>query len=183
MRRDLPPLGLLALCLASLVTLAACEKGKPRHVPPDPMAVTPPPPGPAAPPTQGASAGLPARPEAPVFTIDRIGDALDPLNRRPAVTAAGRPTVISGFGLDAVAKAPGKALDVVVDGRAYGAAYGAERPDVAAYFKSAAMAKVGFSTTLPAGALAVGQHTAFVRVVAADGKGYFDGAKIHFQVR
>jgi hypothetical protein len=147
------------------------------------MAAPPPPPGPAAPPTQGASAGLPARPEAPAFTIDRIGDALDPLNRRPAVTAAGQPTLISGFGLDAVAKAPGKGLDVVVDDKAYGAVYGAERPDVAAYFKVPGLAKVGFTTTLPAGALAVGQHTAFVRVVAADGKGYFAGQKIHFQVR
>jgi len=183
MRRDLTALGLLPLCLAGLLTLAACEKGKPRHVPPDPMAATPPPPGPAAPPTQGASAGLAARPEAPAFTIDRIGDALDPLNRRPAITAAGRPTMISGFGLDAVAKAPGKGLDVVVDGKPYSAAYGAERPDVATYFKVPALAKVGFTTTLPADALAVGQHTAFVRVVTADGKGYFDGEKIHFQVR
>jgi len=137
----------------------------------------------AVPPTAGLSAGLSRRPELAGFSIDSIGAAPDPLNRQPAMTPADRPIVLQGFGFDPVAKAPGKGVDVVVDGKAYGADYGAARADVAGYFKSPGLAAVGFTATLPAGALAVGPHLALVRVVAADGKGYFEGLKIPFQVK
>ena len=171
-----------ALALA-LLSLGACEKGKPRHPPVDPMAVAPPPPGAPGPPTTGVSAGLPKRPEAPAFSIDRIADAPDPINRQPAIAPAGQPIVVQGFGLDGVAKAPGKGLDLVIDDKVFGTVYGGPRPDVAAYFKAPGLTAVGFTTTIPAGALAVGPHTAMVRVVAADGKGYFDGRKIPFVVK
>jgi hypothetical protein len=178
MRPDLP-----LLCAILILALAACEEGKPRHVPPDPMAIAPPPPGPVAPPTEGLSAGLAKRAEVAGASIDSIGAAADPLSHQPAVTPAGQPTMVQGFGFDPAAKAPGKGLDVVVDGKLYGATYGTDRPDVAAYFKTPGLAKVGFHTTLPAGVLAVGPHLASVRVVAADGKGYFESVKVAFEVK
>jgi hypothetical protein len=172
-------LALVALCV---LALAACEKGKPRHLPFDPMATAPPPPVAAPPPSEGISAGLPKRLEAAGFTIDSIGSAVDPLNRQPAVTSAARPIVVQGFAFDPASKAPGKGVDVMVDDKAYGTTYGGVRQDVARYFKTASLAPVGFTTAIPAGALAVGPHMAWVRVVAADGKGYFDGKKIAFSV-
>jgi hypothetical protein len=184
--RRMPPAAMVLLAVAALV---ACDKPKPRHPPPDPMAVAPPmPPAPApvAAPVDAIaplSGGLPKRAEPATFTIDTIGAAVDPLNRKPAVTPAGEPIVIRGFGLDPVVLTPGKGLDIVIDGAAYGTAYGAGRNDVAAFFRKPGLTKVGFAVTLPAGAVAPGPHRAQVRVVAADGKSYYEGLAIGFEVR
>src|SRR5947207_2337992 len=135
--------------LAAALALSACDKAKPRHLPPDPFAAPPPAlvdgPAPVATPGEGMSAGLAKRPEVPAFTLDHAGAALDPLNRQPAVTPAGKPAAFDGFGFDGLAKAPAKGIDVVIDGRAYGTTYGSKRPDVAAYFKTPDLAPVGFT--------------------------------------
>ena len=172
-----------SLVALTALTLAACDNPKPRVVPPDPMAAGPGMVEAVPPPTDGLSAGLSKRSEMAGFTLDRIGAAVDPLNRRPAVTPAATATVLDGFGFDPVARAPGKGVDVVVDGKAYGTTYGGERPDVASYFKTPGLAPVGFATTLPAGALAAGPHSVVVRVVAADGKSFFESPVIPFEIR
>jgi hypothetical protein len=181
--------------ILALAGLAACEQGKPRHPPPDPMAIAPPEPAaaptapaaPAAAPGATASAplseGLSKRPEAAGFFLDHAGAAADPRSRQPAVTPADQPAVFDGFAFDAVAKLPARGVDVVVDGKAYPAAYGAARPDVARYFKAPALINVGFKATLPAQAMTAGMHLAQVRVVAADGKGYFDSPAVSFSAR
>ncbi len=177
MTRRIPTAALMAA-----LALGACDKAKERHTPPDPFASLPPEPT-SAPPTEGLSKGLAKRAELAGFSLDHAGAAQDPLNKRPAVTPADRPVRLDGFGFDPVAKAPAKGVDVVVDGKAYGTAYGAARPDVASYTKAPGLVKVGFSATLPAGALAPGPHIAVVRVVAADGKGYYEGPPIRFEVK
>lgn len=176
-------LGLSGLAALGLAGLGACDEGKPRHPPPDPMAVMAPPSGLAAKGPPGRSVGLPRRPEPAAFSLDRINEAKDPLNRQPATVSAGEALVFQGFGFDPVARLPGRGADLVIDDKPYGTAYGAGRADVAAYFKNPAVTAVGFKTTLPAGLVAVGAHKAVVRVIAADGKGYFDGAPIAFEVR
>ena len=177
-----PRFAAASLTLLALL-LAGCDQGKTRNLPPDPFATPPPPMGPVAPPTEGLSAGLAKRAEPPGVFLDHIGTAVDPANRPPAVTAAGAPMVLDGFGFDPVAKLPAKGVDVVIDGKAYGTAYGHPRPDVAVYFKTPALAATGFRTTLPAGAVAAGAHTVLVRVVAADGKGYFESQPVAFTVK
>jgi hypothetical protein len=176
----------LAACALAALSLAACDKAKPRHMPPDPFAAPPPAlvdgPAPAAP-GAGLSPGLARRAGVAAFTLDHAGAAGDPLNQQPAVTPAGKPTVFDGFGLDPVAKAPAKGVDVVIDGKAYGTAYGATRADVAAYFKTPALAGVGFRTTVPAADLAAGAHTVVVRVITADGKAYDESPPIAFSVK
>jgi hypothetical protein len=168
-----------AVCL---LALNACEKGKPRHVPADPMAITPPPAVVAAP-SEGMSAGLPKLKELAGVSLDRIGAAPDPLNRKPAVTPAGQATEFAGFAFDPVAKAPARGVDVVVDGRAYGSAYGAVRLDVASYFKQPGLSAVGFTFALPAGALKPGDHLVLLRVVAADGRGFYESPNYPFTVK
>jgi hypothetical protein len=180
LRRRIPTAVTLCAMMGALLALCACEKGKPRHVPVDPMALAPPPPGATAAPAAGLSAGLPRLKAYPGFSLDRIGAAADPLNRKPAVTPADAPIVFTGFGFDPVAKAPGKGADVVVDGKPYGALYGHARADVAVYFKIPGLTAVGYALTLPPGALAKGQHSVVVRVVAADGKGYFQSPNFAF---
>jgi hypothetical protein len=167
----------------AVLALAACDKAKPRDLPPDPFATPPAPEGPVAPPSEGLSAGLPKRPEPATAFLDRVGQAVDPLGKPPAVTAAGVATVVEGFGFDALAKAPARGMDVVIDEKAYGTAYGGARPDVAAYFKNPALGPVGFRVVLPPEALAPGQHLARLRVVAVDGKGYFESRPVAFEVK
>ncbi len=108
---------------------------------------------------------------------------MDPYTRRPAITAASQPIVLDGFGFDLTAKAPARGVDVVIDGKAYGTAYGRPRGDVATYFKNPALSHVGFRTVLPPGTLAVGAHTAIVRVISADGTGYYDSPAVAFEVQ
>jgi len=170
--------------VAVLVTLAltACDNPKPRQIPPDPMAKALPPAGPVAPPKDGMTQGLAKRTEVASFYLDRVGEALDPLNKQPAGTPGDAAILMSGFGFDPVAKAPAKGVDVVIDGKAYAAAYGAAREDVANYFKTPGLAATGYAVTLPAGFLVNGPHKVAVRVIAADGKGYFESPAIPFTV-
>jgi hypothetical protein len=177
-----PVMRRVLIAAACLVALGACEKGKPRHLPADPMAIAPPQAVVAAP-SEGMSAGLPKFKEMAVVSLDRIGAAPDPLNRQPAVTPGGQATAFDGFAFDPRAKAPARGVDVVVDGKAYGSAYGATRPDVASYFKQPGLAAVGFSFTLPAGTLGAGPHSVRLRVVAADGKGFYESPNYSFTVK
>ena len=174
-------LAIAAVCFATLA-LGACDHPKPRPVPTDPMALPPPPAAPAAPPGAGMSPGLARRVEPPGFYLDRVGQAPDPVNRRPAVTPGGVAMVLDGFGFDPVIKAPARGVDVVIDGEAYGTAYGHARPDVASYFRVPALAATGYTVTLPAQTLGKGAHSVVVRVIAADGASYFESPPVPFTV-
>ncbi len=172
----------LIVLAAALAALAACDKPKPRVVPPRDG-----PPGmvaaPQAPlPPEPASAALVKRPGMPGFYLDHVGKVLDPMNN-PAVVPADEPLVLGGFGFDMEAKVPAKAVDVVIDGKPWPTRYGAPRQDVAVFYKTPGLVAVGFSTTLPAGTLAPGPHVAIVRVIAPDGVGYYESPAITFQVK
>lgn len=179
MRRNAP--SKLLLAALAVASLSACEKGKPRHPPPDPMAAGPPPVE-ETPPIAGLSAGLTKRLESPGAALDHAGAAADPRTNQPAVTPRDRPAVFDGFGFDAVAKLPAKGVDVVIDDRVYGTTYGSARPDVARYFKTPALVDVGFRLVLPTSSLSTGPHSVVVRVVAADGKSYSELPPIPFSV-
>lgn len=169
--------------LGVALALGGCDKGKPRHIPPDPFAAAPPPAPPPPPPTEGLSKGLSKRSGEPGWFLDHIGGAVDPVSHPPAVTAAGAPIVVDGFGFDAAAKLPAKGIDVVIDGKAYGTAYGHARKDVGVFFKNPALTASGFRTTLPAGTVAAGKHALRLRVVASDGEGYFETRQVNFEVK
>jgi membrane-bound lytic murein transglycosylase B len=168
----------LTLALLATLALAACDNPKPRP------AVAPTSTAPAAQPEPAPAtvAGLAKRAEMPGFSLDAINEAQDPVNQ-PATIQADAPFSVSGFGLDPIAKAPGKAVQIVIDGVAYPTLYGHERKDVAAYFKAEAAGASGFRADLPAGTVKPGSHTALVRVIAADGRSYFDGPPIAFTAR
>jgi hypothetical protein len=167
-----------ALCVAAL---AACDKAKPRP----PVDGGPPAPASTAPVAVGPilSEGLHKRDEYPGFYLDKVGSASDPVVHKPAVTSGEAPIELAGFGFDPVAKAPAKGVDVVIDGKAYPTKYGAKRPDVARYMKNPALEPVAYTMTLPARALDAGEHIVVVRIIAADGSGYFESPQIKFEVR
>lgn len=169
MKAVLTPFAALAL-----IAVAACDQPKPRQATPPAAGSAPSAPAPAS-----ASVGLTKRPEMAGFSLDAINEATDPVNR-PATISADVPVTFSGFGFDPVAKAPGAAVDIVIDDVAYPTTYNHQRADVAAYFKTPALERTGFTVTLPAGTIKAGPHQAIVRVVAADKTGYFDSVTIGF---
>jgi hypothetical protein len=162
---------------ASMLALAGCDQPKPREgtAPAAPQAAAPPPQGVQTP----ASTGLARQEAMATFTLDKINDQPDPYNK-PATIPSTTPATFQGFIFDPVAKQAGKGADVVIDGAAYGTAYGHSRQDVAGYFKNPAVANSGFLVTLPVGIIKPGQHTVTIRVVSSDGTGYFDSAPIKF---
>jgi len=169
----------LTLAVLAPLALAACDNAKPR-----PAAATEAE-RPFAPVVRTPIAkvdGLEKRPEMPGFSLDAINAAPDPINK-PATIQADASLTVSGFGFDPVAKTPGKALHIVIDGAGYATDYGAPRGDVATYFKAEALTPTGFRAVLPPGTVRPGAHTALVRVVAADGKSYFDGPAIAFTAK
>jgi membrane-bound lytic murein transglycosylase B len=172
----LTPLAAPLLAFGALLALAACDQPKPRPVEAqaEAPAATPASAAPAA-----ASAGLAKRAEMAGFSLDVINDAKDPVNTPATISAVG-PVTFSGFGFDPVAKMPGAAVDLVIDGVAYPTTYNHQRSDVATYFKTPALENSGFTVTLPAGAIKAGPHQAIVRVVSADKTGYFDSVTIGF---
>ncbi|WP_374468008.1 hypothetical protein [Phenylobacterium sp.] len=173
------------LAVACLLGLAACDTPKPRPAaPPPPQAAAPPDAAaPKAEPAPALSAGLASRGPASGFFLDQVGQAVDPANRKPAATSAAAPLTIIGFAFDDPAKMPAKGVDVVLDGVARPATYGQARPDVAAYFKNPALTNVGFTADLPAGTLPPGPHKVSLRVIAADGAGYFETPQVEVTVR
>jgi hypothetical protein len=167
------------VCLLALLALAACDRPKPRTVPPDPMAQ------PAAtavvqPLVEGRTASLRKRTEYPAAYLDHLGAATDPLKNRPAVTPAGAAIKFDGFGYDGVAGAPAKGIEVVVDSKAYVAEYGKPRADVMDFTKNPALGNTGYSLVLPPGALTPGPHMVRVRVIASDGASYYEIPPIPF---
>jgi hypothetical protein len=173
LKSALPLFAVLAL------VLTACDNPKPRRADAAAAAAALASAPTLAPP---ASAGLGPRPEAPAFALDLINEAQNP-RESLGVIKGGGPVTFGGWAYDPVAKAAGKAVDLVIDGAAHGAGYGRPRPDVATYFKNDALGATGFAATLPGHILKRGRHTVVVRVVAADGTSYFDSAPIEFRVR
>ena len=169
----------LPLAAILLTPLAACDNPKPR-----PAAVGAAAAAQASQPslTPAASAGLAARPDPAMFSLDLINEAADPRSK-PGVIRGGGPVTFAGWAYDPAGKTAAKAVDIVVDGAAYGARYGRPRADVASYFKNEKLGETGFAVTLPSRVVARGRHKVVVRVVAADGMGYFDSAPIEFRVR
>ncbi|HEY8615084.1 hypothetical protein [Phenylobacterium sp.] len=174
---------------ACLLALSACDRPKPRPtVPPPPQAAPPPGQAPggsaaAAPEATPLSAGLKRLGPATGFYLDQVGEAVDPVNKPPAVTSSAAPLTIIGFAFDQARRAPAGGVDVVLDGTPRPATYGQPRPDVAAYFKAPALTNVGFNVSLPPGALPAGPHRIALRVIAADGAGYYETPEIAFTVR
>ena len=105
------------------------------------------------------------------------------MNKPPQPLTPGAPLLVDGFGFDAAAKLPAKGMDVVIDGKAFGARYGHARGDVATYFKTPALAKTGFRVVLPPEMVGPGSHSVTLRIVAADGKAYYETPPVGFSLR
>jgi MoaA/NifB/PqqE/SkfB family radical SAM enzyme len=80
---------------------------------------------------------------------------------------------IDGWAVDAEAKGSAGGVEVVVDGTAYPARYGASRPDVAQALRLGAYEKAGFWCQVPSEAFCTGLHTITLRIIAQNAEGYY----------
>ncbi|HEV2533600.1 hypothetical protein [Phenylobacterium sp.] len=122
----------------------------------------------------GPSDGLPRRFDYSPAYLDRAGAAFDPLNNPHAATPASEPIDLRGFAFDGPGRKLARGVDLVVDGVAYEARYGLRRDDVAKSQNDAELTACGFVLTLAPQSLAPGSHAVRVRVIAADGGGYYE---------
>lgn len=161
--------------------LVSC--GSSSEVPPQASAA--PSAAPAAAPIQatGASASLKRLSGEPAYNLEVMGPVVNPLASNGIVVPAGRPLQMSGWAVDAPAKALGSGVDIVIDGIPFAAQYSMDRADVARALKVPAYAKAGFQLTMQAGQVSQGSHTIAVRVLSKDGAGYYEGSTIPFTVQ
>lgn len=150
--------------------------------------VTPTPPPVSAPQQQinlpaAKSAGLGKAEGEPLFNFERINDTWSVMAQQSVIVPSGRSVTMAGWAVDGPSVALASAVDISIDGTPYNADYGIERDDVATYLKIPAYRDCGFRLILPAGVIGKGTHSAAVRIVSRDGKSYWEGAKVAFEVR
>ena len=102
-----------------------------------------------------------------------------------SLTVAPRDTVhVVGWAYHESLNAPCANVGLLVDGkRAYPAAYGYARPDVAAFYKDRARTNVGYSIAVPAATIGNGTHSATVVCLAPNGPATSSSGTLQIIVR
>jgi hypothetical protein len=119
--------------------------------------------------------------QATPFYVDRFGPYTDPARVGLLQVLHSEELVVSGWAVDARARRPAAAVDLVLDGVAYRAAVKVPRADVAAFHDEQAYARSGFDAHFPAGVLSRGQHELEVRVVFTGAREYYSAARFQFE--
>ena len=105
--------------------------------------------------------------------IDQIGAARAPFGNGSVRVSSADELRVSGWAVDHPSRAAAGGVDVVIDRTPFPSTYGATRDDVAEYFQRPAYRDSGFTAGIPAGAIAKGEHALTLRVVASDGRCYY----------
>jgi hypothetical protein len=79
----------------------------------------------------------------------------------------------TGWAVDQGAGLQAKAVDVLIDGRVFRSVYGIMRDDVAIYFKQEAYRSTGFVAAVPMQEFTKGRHELALRLVASNGRCYY----------
>jgi len=102
---------------------------------------------------------------------------------RPERTVAGSAElIVSGWALDARARRPAAAVDLVVDGVIYRVPVGIPRGDVAAVHGDYGYMRCGFSARFPERSLSAGAHELEMRIVLAGERDYVSAGRVVFTV-
>jgi hypothetical protein len=102
---------------------------------------------------------------APLVGIDRIG-ASTPPPTGPVAVDRSADLLVSGWAVLPDTRAPGRDVELIVDGEVVAAIYGFERPDVAAAFPGGDARLSGFRGRIEGATLQVGPHTLKIRLIA-----------------
>jgi hypothetical protein len=114
--------------------------------------------------------------------IDQIGSARPPFGAASVHVSSADELRVSGWAVDHPSKSAASGVDVVIDRTPFPSTYGATRDDVAEYFQRPAYRESGFAAGIPANAIAKGEHAITLRVVASDGRCYYQSRAIPIQV-
>jgi hypothetical protein len=123
------------------------------------------------------TASMAACPGAPVMSIDQIGPVRAPFGAGPVPVRGGGGLKVSGWAIDREHGAAAAGVDVALDDRPFRTFFGADRPDVADYYRGP-YRRSGFSGEVPASAVTSGRHMLALRVVASGGACYYQSAGI-----
>ena len=122
----------------------------------------------------GITGTLSKLPGAPLWNIESVG----PVNNAWEKKAFDLPThgkiAIVGWAVDQQAKAAAGGVEIAIDGNPFAAQYGKPRPDVASAYQVPSYGNAGYSLELTAETFAPGTHTAFVRILSSDRKGFWE---------
>lgn len=80
----------------------------------------------------------------------------------------------TGWAVDEQRESAAADVDVVVDQTPFPSGYGADRHDVAEYFKRPAYGTIGFEAEIRSGTIPKGPHTLSLRVVSSGGTCYYE---------
>jgi hypothetical protein len=117
----------------------------------------------------------------PRFFVDQVGTSSSPRVAAEIPVQSTTPFVVSGWAAD-FAAGPVSGVEIAIDQKPYTAAYGLDRPDVAATLKNPAYAKSGFQFTMPSSQFSKGAHVITVRVINKDRNGYFETPPFHIHM-
>lgn len=118
-----------------------------------------------------------------VYNLEKIGSVVEPLAQTAVAVSGTEDLAVVGWAVDAEAKACASGVRLAVDGEPYAMSYGTARSDVASHFGESAYSGSGFSGSIPLASLPKGRHSLVVQVVAADGKGYYEGKAVNIDVQ
>lgn len=110
------------------------------------------------------------------LSVDGIGGQLAKPGIPVVINSKTTPSfAVTGWACDQLAQTEARGVIINIDGNEdVLAKYGQSRPDVATHLKSPKYTNSGFIATVDASSLRKGRHTLTIRVVTADGKGYFE---------
>ena|ERR1700722_981167 len=125
--------------------------------------------------TTGVSGTLPKLSGAPRWNLELVGTPVTDASIGNSFDLPKHGKVpIVGWAVDQDAKTGAGGVEIVIDGTPLAARYGLPRPDVASAYGIPAYTNVGYSLELTADEFTPGAHTAFVRVLSNDRKGYWE---------
>jgi hypothetical protein len=111
--------------------------------------------------------------QPPMSVLDQIGAARPPFGNGSVHVSSAGELRVSGWAVDHPSRSAAGGVDVAIDRTPFPSTYGATRDDVAEYFQRPGYRDSGFTAGIPAGAIAKGEHALTLRVVASDGRCYY----------
>jgi hypothetical protein len=113
-------------------------------------------------------------PGAPLWNIESVGPVNYAWEKKVFDLPKQGKIEIIGWAVDQEAKTAAGGVVITIDGKPFAAQYGKPRPDVANAYHVPSYENVGYSLELNAETFTPGSHTAFVRVVSGDRKGFWE---------
>ena len=114
--------------------------------------------------------------------VDQIGESRAPFGDTGARIHSSIDSKVSGWAVDHPNRAPASGVDLVIDRMVFPSSYGAHRNDVAQFFRRPSYRDTGFNATIPAHAIAAGEHWLSLRVVSSQGSCYYQSPSVRLTV-